>query len=139
MHTRPATLSDANVNVPSSASAVNEAHVAHGAAPPGEHTGGLSLPEEVRSSMPTRRVTGSSAANANSASNGSNAPRRYVRAKRPTMLTRPATLSGAHVNVPSLASVVDEAHGAHGSAPPLEPTSGLSLSDEARLPYHLDA
>jgi hypothetical protein len=132
MLTRPATLSDANGNVPSWASAINEAHVAHGAAPPVEPTGGLSLPEEVRSS-------GSSAANANIPSNGSNAPRRYVRAKRPTMLTRPSTLSGAHVNVPSSASVVDEAHGAHGAAPPAEPTSGLFLSDEARLPYHLDA
>ncbi len=86
MLNRIATLSGARVNVPSSATAVNEAHGASGAVPQAEPTGGLSLPEGVRSSIPTRRVTRSSAASANVPSNGSNASRRSKRTKRPAPL-----------------------------------------------------
>jgi hypothetical protein len=75
---RLATLSGARDNVPSSATAAYEAH--------GARARGLSSSENARSSLPTRCVTSSSAANANNPSNGSNAPRRCVRAKRPGRL-----------------------------------------------------
>jgi hypothetical protein len=85
---RLATLSGARVNVPSSETAINEAHGANGAPPQAEPTGGLTLLEEARSSIPTRRVTRASAASAsaNVSSNGPNAPRRSKRAKRPAQL-----------------------------------------------------
>jgi hypothetical protein len=117
--TRPATLSGANVNVPSSASAANQANGASAMVP--------AIPSASYPPSSTVAAAGSSGINTTSI-NGTQ-PSSFQATQ--TMLTRPATLSGANVNVPSSASAANQANGASDMAPPGKPTGGLSLTDEA--------